>query len=119
MVGLPIKVTHEKSQNGGYWVLKQEYKIPYEASVKQQLELWVAGKSTHNTFADECCPDFSCCEPDKQWPEDQRQLFMRASKEVRTQMLFGALGTLVAKAAPDKKVYIAGVDDPSSQVNPS
>ncbi len=37
-------------------------------SVYKQLFLWVFGKSTHNHTTDECCPDFSCCEPSLKEP---------------------------------------------------
>lgn len=37
-------------------------------SVYKQLILWVCGKSIHNHITDECCPDFSCCEPQLKEP---------------------------------------------------
>lgn len=30
--------------------------------IEQGLK-WVAGESIHNHIDDECCPDFSCCQP--------------------------------------------------------
>ena len=37
---------------------------PYQERVLTQIENWVNGISRHNYIDDECCPDFSCCEPD-------------------------------------------------------
>lgn len=35
----------------------------YHARALEQAEQWVNGLSRHNMIDDECCPDFSCCEP--------------------------------------------------------
>ena len=32
-------------------------------SSQLQMEKWLAGHPEHNTERDECCPDFSCCQP--------------------------------------------------------
>lgn len=29
----------------------------------EQVIKWIAGESIHNKERNECCPDFSCCEP--------------------------------------------------------
>ena len=36
----------------------------YQQRVIKQNEKWVNGISEHNIIDNECCPDFSCCEPD-------------------------------------------------------
>lgn len=36
---------------------------PYKLRSLAQAEAWVRGESKHNDIDDECCPDFSCCEP--------------------------------------------------------
>ena len=41
-------------------------------SIYKQLILWVFGKSVHNHTTDECCPDFSCCEPSLKEPFHER-----------------------------------------------
>jgi hypothetical protein len=36
----------------------------YRERVRIQMLNWAMGKSLHNRIDDECCPDFSCCQPD-------------------------------------------------------
>ena len=36
----------------------------YQQRLINQVLLWVEGRPTHNMVDDECCPDFSCCEPE-------------------------------------------------------
>lgn len=47
---------------------------------KEQLKLWVKGKSVHSKTKneDECCPDFSCCHPYLLAPLHERQAFSEA-----------------------------------------
>lgn len=35
----------------------------YRQRVVEQGQQWINGNPRHNTIDDECCPDFSCCEP--------------------------------------------------------
>jgi hypothetical protein len=35
----------------------------YQERVVAQTRRWVEGRAEHNRIDDECCPDFSCCEP--------------------------------------------------------
>lgn len=49
----------------------------YRVSVRQQLILWMNGKSVHNAFANECCPDFSCCFPDLAMSMPERLKYAR------------------------------------------
>ena len=35
----------------------------YKLRCYEQGKAWVAGDSRHNEVDDECCLDFSCCEP--------------------------------------------------------
>lgn len=44
-------------------------------SCAHQLKRWVAGESLHNTVRNECCPDFSCCQPDNLMPIKIRSVF--------------------------------------------
>lgn len=37
---------------------------PYQERVLKQAEAWLAGNPYHNFIDGECCPDFSCCQPD-------------------------------------------------------
>ncbi|BAQ02628.1 hypothetical protein AVU38_gp100 [Ralstonia phage RSL2] len=104
MKGLPLSETHERDADGNY-VLKEKYAIPYRESVKAQLESWVAGKPVHNDYADECCPDFSCCSGSP-WPEEKRKAFAGAKDSIRHEMLMGALSELTTSA--EAKVHVAG-----------
>jgi hypothetical protein len=35
----------------------------YQERVRQQTLAWAQGRPYHNNLDDECCPDFSCCQP--------------------------------------------------------
>lgn len=37
--------------------------LTYQERVLIQGLLWIDGQSFHNDIDNECCPDFSCCEP--------------------------------------------------------
>ena len=79
----------------------------------EQLAWWVAGKLVHNEGG-ECCPDFSCCQPDLLASVKERKAFQRAhqnaDEETRMAMLGTFLRRAMEKAAPLKKVkvHIAG-----------
>lgn len=85
-------------------------------SPDEQVERWVTGESVHNDERGECCPDFSCCKPELQAPEDVRQAFAMAfhTDPSATHLLLGSfLGAalkmaLAEKERPDSEVYIAG-----------
>ena len=78
-------------------------------TVDEQLEQWVAGKSIHNDERDECCPDFSCCEPKLLAPKKVRIAFQAANEETRMGILGHFLGASITLAADEpEKVYIAG-----------
>ena len=78
-----------------------------DESVKYQLSEWVAGRPWHNTVRDECCPDFSCCQPTLLVPVAARIAFRDANREDRERMLFGFL----SGAVDGLKVYVAGDPD--------
>ena len=70
----------------------------------EQLAKWVNGESIHNKERDECCPDFSCCNPDVTTPAEERVKFLNASESERHGMLFGFLGkALMEYSKTDKK----------------
>lgn len=46
----------------------------------EQLRLWVEGESIHNgpdSIEGECCPDFSCCNPEMLLPRPEREAYMK------------------------------------------
>ena len=77
----------------------------------EQLEQWCNGVSLHNNERDECCPDFSCCNPANAAPMEQRILF-RDRPELRDAMLIGFL--VAALAGYGKDVYVAGSTEGSA-----
>lgn len=87
--------------------------MTYEESVNHQVKWWAAGYPTHNPVGDECCPDFSCCQPQLLMGEKSRQAFLRVhvsgDDATRSQMLMMSLGA----ALSGENVYIAG-DDPEA-----
>ena len=66
-------------------------------SVRHQLNEWVAGRPWHNAVRDECCPDFSCCNPDKMWPKEMRVEFANADDQTQQEMCFAGLGKLLSE----------------------
>lgn len=73
-------------------------------SYEEQLRRWAAGESIH---AEQCCPDFSCCEPELKAPDAERLLFLNRP-ELRERLCMGYLGRAMALLGKDKDVYIAG-----------
>jgi hypothetical protein len=77
--------------------------------IDKQLEEWVKGNSIHNDERDECCPDFSCCQPDLLADEKARLIFVKAFKEndqeTQNSMLMMFLGNLLK----NENVHIAGM----------
>ena len=93
----------------------------YKERCNFQLDEWVKGNPIHNDIDNECCPDFSCCQPDFLQPEEIRKTFAVVSKradeeefnpehhpheDAKIGMLMTFLGDAIAKAGTDKKVHI-------------
>ena len=68
---------------------------------EEQLEKWVAGESIHDHENDQCCPDFSCCNPDLAAHIGDREIFQKYFLEGNDSgtmtMLTGFLLNLVMK----------------------
>ena len=45
----------------------------YRARVLRQTRMWAMGWPSHNNVDDECCPDFSCCNPDLFEPDAKKR----------------------------------------------
>ncbi len=73
-------------------------------TIEHQMSEWVEGRSHHNTTSNECCPDFSCCEPALLADKETRIAFRDASESVRLDMLLMFLGTMLAGS----ETHIAG-----------
>lgn len=65
---------------------------------KEQLERWVAGESVHNDERDECCPDFSCCQPELLASEDERRAFKEAHDRGDENSIMAMLGGFLGAA---------------------
>lgn len=68
----------------------------------EQLKLWVEGKSVHNkthpikgVSGGECCPDFSCCNPELKARKSERIKFFRATPGMRNSMLMMFLSRML------------------------
>ena len=64
-------------------------------TVEEQLDRWVNGDSVHNLSRGECCPDFSCCNPELQTPVEVRRKFAKAAPAERDAMLGKFLGAML------------------------
>ena len=71
----------------------------YRERVISQTTLWFNGKSLHNDIDGECCPDFSCCEP---------ELFTIDEKE-RTKIYLNSIISAVPKLTNWYKYVIVPV----------
>ena len=67
--------------------------------IQEQLDAWVNGEPHHNMARDECCPDFSCCQPELLAPKDVRLEFAEATESKRHAMLGMFLGGIKNRVA--------------------
>lgn len=51
----------------------------YKERARVQCLAWAQGRPYHNNIDDECCPDFSCCQPDL-FTQDQAERWRFYSK---------------------------------------
>lgn len=85
-------------------------KTEARSSRLRQLSNWVNGDSVHDSKFDECCPDFSCCEPRIKTHKEERELFASLYLDRKYSEYEGMLVMFLGRAMPfltDKKVYIA------------
>lgn len=75
---------------------------------KEQLRLWVAGYSQHNTEQDECCPDFSCCNGGKKVDLQTRERFSKAYLENDEETVHCMLMGFLSNSFP--KAHVAGYE---------
>lgn len=80
---------------------------PVVSSLKEQETLWLEGDPRHVIVAGrakpsnfECCPDFSCCDPELLQPLAVRQKFVAASPQSRASFLMIFLGKMIEKLEP-------------------
>jgi len=77
-------------------------------NTEKQLKLWVKGKPVHNDERNECCPDFSCCQPQLLAPEHERKTFLEAYQKDNEKTLMSMSIEFLGRAFSSKKVYVAG-----------
>lgn len=80
---------------------------------EEQLNKWIEGEPLCPNDRGECCPDFSCCQPELLVDRRVRQAFAEANDELRMSMLGMFLGEALGTMHPGKKVHILGVDAPA------
>lgn len=79
---------------------------------QEQLRRWVDGDPVHTIDPDQCCPDFSCCQPHLLADVEIRRAFAAASDQDRYGLLLGFLGSLI-QSDPElskKNIEIVGTD---------
>lgn len=95
-----------------------------EISPQQQLQDWAAGRVYHNDNryirytsggvvtdvrkmrGGECCPDFSCCQPQLAWPLEERQKLLNADQSTRQEMLAMSLSAWIAFVGTKESVAL-------------
>jgi hypothetical protein len=111
-------------------------RVPGEMSPEQQVDEWVKGNAIHNNNryyrivgddgailevrkmdGGECCPDFSCCQPELMWSEELRLKFKNSNEHVRGEMLGMALDQLLSHAVPDVKCTVLTDGTDSKSIN--
>ena len=75
---------------------------------EEQLEKWINGESVHNDKRDECCPDFSCCEPELLADRELRERYRRAVAEKDEPTQLNILSIFLSAAFQTKDLYITG-----------
>ena len=79
----------------------------------EQLSEWVDGRPVHGN---NCCPDFSCCQPQLLAPPAVRELFAAAHKAGNEEVTMRMLMEFLGKAFSSEKVYIAGLEASRNEV---
>ncbi len=80
---------------------------------EEQTRRWVAGESLHSDhrgLGEECCPDFSCCNPKLLQPVEVRVAFLAAGPRAREKLCMAFLGGMLSASAPDVRAYITNGD---------
>lgn len=84
-------------------------KAGYRKRLDKQTLDWVKGNPRHNSVDEECCPDFSCCDPELLASQKIRQQFYTAylnDDDATSSRLLGRfLDKLIKKEFPDEKVH--------------
>lgn len=88
---------------------KKKYQGVVLRDCGEQTRRWVEGESLHSdhrSLGEECCPDFSCCNPELLQPVEVRRAFAAADQRTQNKFCMAFLGGLLAKQRPDLRAYI-------------
>lgn len=81
-----------------------------DMTTERQLELWVEGQNIHNSKTDDCCPDFSCCQPDMEWEVENKILFAEAyvnqDLELVKKLMVKSIEALARAEYPDMEIDV-------------
>lgn len=72
-------------------------------TIEYQLDQWLKGRSLHNPGRNECCPDFSCCEPGIKTPLELKERYVKAYREKDHQAQMSLLGMFLATGIEQMK----------------
>ena len=84
-----------------------------KTSADFQLMEWVKGNPQHNPIRNECCPDFSCCQPQMLMNKETRLKFREAHFNGDEGSTMALLGTALSGLATEvgKDIYITGEEN--------
>lgn len=105
------QAVYQLSDDKLHYKMKEIIKVKYRECIQVQLDNWIKGINEHtkdlpNGIEPECCPDFSCCQPELEWSLELKQRFLKASSEDRETMLLNSLFNMIKHTEPNAKVLL-------------
>lgn len=61
----------------------------------EHMKHWLNGANVHDDATGRCCPDMSCCFPQRAWPKEVREKFATAFSEGDDETVSNILATAV------------------------
>ena len=84
------------SADGDYFELIPEQQAIYNEALNIQIELWLHGQNTHNSFSGECCCDMACCgEP--AWSYAKKIRYLEANEQTQLNMCLETINAVQDK----------------------
>ena len=85
------------SEDGDYNELIPEQQQTYQKALNKQIELWLQGENTHNSFSGECCLDMACCgEP--AWSYAKKIRYLEANETTQLNMCIETINAFQDRA---------------------
>lgn len=78
---------------------------------REQLYSWLQGVSVHNAYTDECCPDYSCCQPNLLAVKSERIRFVRAYEDADEKVMQYMLQNFFLRSLADQDIPTPGADN--------